>query len=68
LRGCDELRRRVDARYARAGGRDALGQRTVAATEVEDALAGPRREQIEGRRAQIADEARVALVGGGVQR
>ena len=43
-----------------------LGERAVAAAEIEDALAALRREQLDDRRAEVGDEARVARVALGI--
>jgi hypothetical protein len=53
---------RVDADYVSSERDEFRGQRTVAASEVEDSLAWLRREQFDHRRAEIGDEARVARV------
>ncbi len=62
FRGADERLRCVDADDRRAGGGDAFGQGPIAAPEIEDPLAGLRREEIDERRAEIGNEASVACV------
>ena len=61
-RARDLLGARVDADDLAAEGDELLGERAVAAAEVEDALAGARRQQLDDRHAEVAHEAGVLLV------
>ncbi len=58
----NERRRSVDADDVRARGDDALRERAVAATDIENPLAGLRREEIDQRRTEVGDEARITRV------
>jgi hypothetical protein len=62
----DQLGRGVDPDHPRARGRQRPRQRAVAAAQVQDVLARPRREQVDHRRAQLGNEARVGRVPFGV--
>ena len=59
-------RARVDADDVASHRGELDRQRAVAASEVEDSLAGARREQLDHRRAEVGDEAGVARVCVGV--
>ena len=58
----DHCLRMVDANHLAAGVDDVTGQRAITATEVQDALAGPRREKREHGASQHRHEARVGLI------
>ena len=62
----DHLGRIVDAEHGRAALDDLLGQRPLAAADVEDALARLRIEQVERRPAELGDEAADARIIGRV--
>ena len=66
--GGHELGRRIGADHDGARLHELLGERAVAAADVEDALARPRRQQVEHRLAEVRHEARVGRVVGGVPR
>ena len=61
-RRLDLRRARVDTHHGAAARHELRGERTVAAAEVEDALAGLRGEQVHDGRAEVGDEARRARV------
>ncbi len=62
----DQFRRIVDSDDVRAALDDLVGQRPIAAADVEDPLAYLRIEQIERRGAEVGDEAADARIVGGV--
>ena len=64
--GVDHARAAIDADHLTARFGQLLGQRAIAAAEIENAFAGIRREQIEQRGAEVGDEAGVEGVGIGV--
>jgi hypothetical protein len=57
---------RIDADDVASQVGELLSERAIAASEVEDSLAGARREQFDYGRAEVGDEARVAGVSIGV--
>ena len=65
-RGFDLRRARIDADDVASHRGELDRERAVAASEVEDSLAGLRREQLDHRRAEVGDEAGVACVRVGV--
>ena len=59
--GCEQLLAQIGAKHVGAARGDLFSQHAVAAAKVEDALAFPRRQQIERRTGKLGDE--TALVG-----
>ena len=56
----------VDTDHLGPGGGNFFGQRSVAASQIENPLARPRRQQFENRRAEIGNEPGAPVIGAGV--
>ena len=60
--GCEQLLAQIGAKHVGAARGDFFSQHAVAAAKVEDALAFPRRQQIERRTGKLGDETALAGV------
>ncbi len=64
--GFDLRRARIDADNVASQGGELYRECAITASEVEDSLAGARREQLDNRRAEVGDESGITCVCVGV--